>query len=90
VNQYASTILPKSQESMNLSEQAYIAGEFDFLRVLVARRTYFETNLSYVQARADLAIANARIEGLLLSGGLTAPVEYGRDDSLRGQALSGQ
>jgi len=58
--------------------------------VLVARRTYFETNLSFVQGRADLATANAKIDGLLLSGGLNAPANYDRDDSLRGQALNGQ
>ncbi|MBD3674520.1 MAG: TolC family protein [Planctomycetaceae bacterium] len=90
VNQLSNVLLPKAKESLDLSEQAYLAGQFDFLRVLVARRTYFETNLTFVQARADLASANAKIDGLLLSGGLNAPADYNRDASLRGQALNGQ
>ncbi len=90
VEQYSTVILPKAQQSMDLSEQAYLAGQFDFLRMLNARKTYFETNLAYVQARAELAIADAQIEGLLLSGGLNQPANYNRDDSHRQQTFSQQ
>ena len=67
-----------------------MAGEFDFLRVLTARRAYFDANLNYVASLGNLATANARIEGLLLTGGLSNVVTYDGDDGLRGQALSGQ
>jgi outer membrane protein, heavy metal efflux system len=90
VEQYSTIILPKAQQSMDLSEQAYLAGQFDFLRMLNARKTYFETNLAYVQARAELAIADAQIEGLLLSGGLKQPAGYDRDNSHRQQAFGQQ
>lgn len=38
----------------------------------------------------QLAQANAKLDGLLLSGGLSNVESYDGDDSLRGQALSGQ
>ena len=90
VVRYENQILPKADESLDLSEEAYTAGEFDFLRVLVARREYFDTNLKYVSALANLAKADAVIDGLLLSGGLTDTVDFEGGDGLRGQALSGQ
>ncbi|WP_417850093.1 TolC family protein [Thalassoglobus sp.] len=90
VTRYESAILPKAQETLELVQEAQEAGEFDFLRVLTARRTYFDANLNYVTSLSDLSSADARIEGLLLTGGLSNVVSYDGDDSLRDQALSGQ
>lgn len=90
VQQYEMSILPKARETQDLISAAYAAGEFDFLRVLTARRGFFDANLRYVAALTDLAIANATIDGLLLSGGLSTVTTYAGDDSLRGQAISGQ
>ena len=90
VQRYEAQILPKAQQSLSLSEQAYAAAEFDFLQVLTARRTYFESNVRAVDARRQLAQADALIEGLLLSGGLAETVDTTEDDGLRAQALSGQ
>ncbi len=90
IERYENTIIPKAEETLDLSEQAYIAGEFDFLRVLTVRRTFFETNLQYVQSLASAAKAEARIDGLLLTGGLNSVPDFEGDDGLRGQALSGQ
>ena len=90
VQRYEGQILPKAQQSLTLSEQAYAAAEFDFLQVLTARRTYFESNLKSVDARRQLAQASTLIQGLLLSGGLSETVDTTEDDGLRGQALSGQ
>ena len=70
--------------------EARYSCEFDFLRVLTARRAYFDANLKYVAAMGRLAHANAKIDGLLLTGGLSNVVTYGVGDDLRGQALSGQ
>jgi len=73
-----------------MSEQAYAAAEFNFLQVLTARRTFFESNIRAVDARRQLAQANTLIDGMLLSGGLSDTVDTTEDDGLRGQALSGQ
>ncbi|WP_167547077.1 TolC family protein [Stieleria maiorica] len=90
VQQYENSILPKADETLKLMQEARDAGEFDFLRVLTARRAYFDANLKYVAAMGRLAQANAKIDGLLLTGGLSNVVTYSVGDDLRGQALSGQ
>lgn len=90
VRKYESEILPQVKESLQLSEEAYKAGELDFLQVLIVRKSYFESNLQFIQSRAQLAQANAKIEGLLLTGGLDAPQDYTNGDSLRGQSFGGQ
>jgi cobalt-zinc-cadmium efflux system outer membrane protein len=90
VRQYKEAILPKAQEALELVQEGRDAGEFDFLRVLTARRAYFDANIKYVVALGQLARANAKIDGLLLTGGLSNVASYDGDDSLRGQALSGQ
>lgn len=90
VRRYETSILPKVEETMSLMQEAQEAGEFDFLRVLTARRSYFDANLRYVTAQGQLAQANARIDGLLLSDGLSQSVIYQGDDGLRGQSLDGQ
>ena len=90
VQQYENSILPKAKETLELMQEARDAGQFDFLRVLTARRAYFDANLKYVAAMGRLAQANAKIDGLLLTGGLSNVVTYGVGDDLRGQALSGQ
>lgn len=89
VNQYQQQILPDADETLKLSEQAYGAGEIDFLQVLIVRRTYFDANIRYIQARGNLAMADARVQGLLLTGGLDAPGDFSGDDGLRGQSFGG-
>lgn len=90
VTQYESVILPKVRETLELMQKAQQAGEFDFLRVLTARRAYFDANLKYVAALTDLSQANTSINGLLLTGGLNPVASADLDDGLRGAALSGQ
>jgi cobalt-zinc-cadmium efflux system outer membrane protein len=90
VQRYQEQILPKARDTLTLSEQAYGAGEFEFLQVLIARRTYFESNLQYVQALGELAQANATVDGLLLTGGLAETMDFTGDAGLRDQALNGQ
>ncbi len=90
VRQYEETILPMAQEALELMQETRDAGEFDFLRVLTARRAYFDANTKYVVSLGQLAQANAKLDGLLLTGGLSNVASYDGDDSLRGQALSGQ
>lgn len=90
VRRYEGQILPKAEQSLKLSEQAYTAAQFDFIQVLTARRIYFDSNLRAVDARRQLAQATTKIDGLLLSGGLSGTNDTSEDDGLRGQALSGQ
>jgi len=90
VNQYSSNILPSAVSSMDLAEQAYQAGEAEFVQLLIARRTYFESNLKYVSAQSDLAGAQAQIDGFLLTGALNSVRDESGDDSLRGQTFSQQ
>jgi len=90
VVQYEQEILPRAQETLTLAESAYEAGEFDFLQVLIVRRTYFESNLSYVTAQVDLARSAAMVDGSVLSGGLDSTRGTEFDSALRDQSLSGQ
>lgn len=90
VQRYEQQILPKAKQTLDLSEQAYAAGEFSFIQVLIVRRTYFDTNLQYISALGELAKAYAKIDGLLLTGGLDEPTEFQGGDELRGQTFSQQ
>lgn len=90
VKRYDQHILPKAEQSLELSEQAYASGEFSYLQVLIARRTYFDANLQAVESRRRLAQAAAQTDGMLLSGGLSEVPDLIEDDSLRGQALDQQ
>jgi cobalt-zinc-cadmium efflux system outer membrane protein len=84
---YLSELLPAAQETLDLAEGAYRAGEQDFIQLLVTRRTYFDTNLAYIAARAQLSTAQAQIDGYLLTGALNAVINNSGDDSLRGLTL---
>jgi cobalt-zinc-cadmium efflux system outer membrane protein len=65
---YREIILPAAKESLDLNRQAYTAGEVGFVVLLTAQRTYFETNLQYLDATRELRLAESEIEGLLLMG----------------------
>ncbi len=90
VSMYAEEILPNAAEGLKLAETAYKSGETSFLQVLVARRTYFDTNLQYIVAQAQLAQARARVDGYVLTGALDPIIDNSGDDSLRGLTLSQQ
>ena len=63
---YRESILPAAQESLELVRQGHKAGEFPFLNLLNAQRTYFQTNLQYLDALRELRTAAIEIDGLLL------------------------
>ena len=90
VEQYHQEILPRAEETLKLAEDGYKAGEFDFLQVLIARRTFFDTNLEFVVAQVNLAKASVMIDGQVLSGGLDTTRDTEFDSGLRDQTLSGQ
>lgn len=90
VNQYSMNILPSANSSRELAEEAYQAGETSFLQVLVARKTYYDSNLQYVKAQSELAVAQAKIDGFVLTGALNSVRDESGDDSLRGATFSQQ
>lgn len=70
VEQLRAEILSDAKENLELTTAGYKAGEFDFARVLAARQTYFQSNLSYIESLAELRKIVVEIEGLQLTGGL--------------------
>lgn len=92
VARYDGEILPRARENLQLTEKRIEAvGELsDFIPLIIARRTLFETELQSIRAQGTLAQAAARLDGFLLSGGLEATTEFAVDDGLRGQTLEGQ
>ena len=80
---FQESILPDSQENLDLTEQGYKAGESSFLQVLTARQTYIEAQLTYVESLTELRKVTAEIEGLQLTGGLN-PASIGT--AIQGQA----
>ncbi|MDV6031448.1 MAG: TolC family protein [Phycisphaera sp. RhM] len=90
VDEYSGKILPNAQDGLDLAEIAYKAGETSYVQVLIAQRTFFETNLQYIAAQSLLGQARARIDGYVLTGALDPIVDNSGDDSLRGLTFSQQ
>lgn len=90
IDVYSNNILPSAQESMDLANQAYQAGEVGFVQILIARKTYFDTNLQFVNAQSQLAGAQAKIDGFVLTGALNSVSDDSGDASLRDQTFSQQ
>ncbi|MFO0940982.1 MAG: TolC family protein [Pirellulales bacterium] len=90
VEGHRTEVLPRAERLLKLSEQAYRAGEADFLQVLSIRQTFYNSQLTYIAGRTDLAQAQALLDELLLSNSLTGVTDTSLDDGLRGQTFSGQ
>jgi cobalt-zinc-cadmium efflux system outer membrane protein len=86
---YRDEIVPREQQTLDLIQAAYPI-QFDFLRLLTARRSYFEARLNHLEALVDLRQAEVTLDGLLLTGALDPVPDTDLDDALRGQALSNQ
>ena len=74
VDKYSRDIRPTAQETLNLVSESYRAGETGYLTLLTAQRTYFQTNLAYIEALRNMWRATLRIEGLLLDESLSGNV----------------
>ncbi|WDQ14781.1 TolC family protein [Rhodopirellula sp. P2] len=61
------SVLPISEETYQLSQRAFEAGETDYLQLLTVQRTLFNTRLSVLEAAAQARQAAAEIEGLLVT-----------------------
>lgn len=87
---YGQQIIPRAETTLDMTERAYRAGEFSFVDVLIARRTYFDANLEYLNAQSALARSVSLLDGLGLSGSLDFDRNTELDAALRDQALSNQ
>ncbi|MFO1021476.1 MAG: TolC family protein [Planctomycetales bacterium] len=67
VENYRTAILPKARESLELIREGYRRGELPFLQVLFAQRTYFQSNLAYVESLTNLWKSSVAISGMLLT-----------------------
>jgi len=70
VEKYNRDIVPNAEESLKLVSSGYRQGEFGYLMLLTAQRTYFQTHLAYLEGLRDLRGAAATLEGNLLSDSL--------------------
>jgi outer membrane protein TolC len=83
VQVYDQDILPDAERSLQLLTLGYQQGEFGYVAVLTAQRTYFQTSLARLAALLELRRSIATIEGLLLEGSLED--RYNRPPPRRGQ-----
>jgi cobalt-zinc-cadmium efflux system outer membrane protein len=67
---YSKSILPDAETSLNLVANGYRQGEFNYLILLTAQRTYFQTQLAYLESLKQLRSSAVEIDGLLLTDSL--------------------
>ncbi len=72
VQMFRSKVLDNARESLELVGAGYREGEFDYLSLLTAQRTFFAANLEYLDALQELWSRSVELDGLMLSGGLDA------------------
>jgi len=65
IDLYGDTLVPKAEQSLEVSQQGFAAGEVDFLDLIDAERILLEFQLSYERALADRAQRLAEIEALV-------------------------
>ena len=70
VEKFSSEILPTAEETFTLVVKGYEKGDLNFLAMLTAQRTYFETNLSYIEALRESWRTQLQMDGLLLESSL--------------------
>lgn len=87
---FRNNLLPDIQQALDLSHQAYVAGETDFLEVLIVRRTYFELRLQAIEAERDTILAEVNLENFGLNGALDPINDQSGDASLRDLAFGQQ
>jgi len=67
VIEYRDKILPKAEESLKLITRGYREGEFDYIDLLDAQRTWAETRISYIESLKTLNLLIADIERLAVT-----------------------
>jgi len=64
VVEFRDKILPRAEESLKLIERGYKEGEFNYIDLLDAQRTWAETRISYIESLKNLNLLIADIERL--------------------------
>ncbi|MDO8140339.1 MAG: TolC family protein [Candidatus Brocadiales bacterium] len=67
VIEYRDKILPKAEESLKLITKGYQEGEFNYIDLLDAQRTWAETRISYLESLKNLNLLIANIEKLAVT-----------------------
>jgi len=65
IDLYRDTLIPKAEQELNVSRQAFESGDADFLNLIDAERSLLQFKLSYEQARAERERQIAKIEKLI-------------------------
>ena len=81
VQKYKRDILPNAEASLKLTDDGYRLGEYNYLSLLTAQRTFFQTNLAYLDALRDLHASATAIEGNLLADSLQSGTSTDRGPS---------
>ncbi len=63
---YREEILSRAEQNLGLVRQAFSAGEASFLDLLTVQRTYFESNLDYLETLGEVSRSVQLLNGLLL------------------------
>ena len=71
VDAFRDSILPMSQQTLEILMKGYAVGETELLEVLMAQRTFFQTQVAYLENVRSLSRQNARIQGMLLGDSLS-------------------
>ncbi len=66
VDVYRTSLLKKAQQSLDLIAIGYREGEFSYLSLLTAQRTYFSANLEYLASLQRLWTQAVSLDGFLL------------------------
>jgi cobalt-zinc-cadmium efflux system outer membrane protein len=72
--QYKAVIVPDAKTSLSLIQTGYQQGEFGFLELLTAQRTYTRVTLASLQSQRQLVQSRTQVEGLLVTGALDSPL----------------
>lgn len=74
---YRTEIVPRAEQSFRLYLARYREMAAAYPQVLVAQRTLFQASEEYLNAAEAAWIASLQLQGLLLEGGLDAPMRVG-------------
>ena len=77
VAKYRDVLLPMSRRTLDLTEQGYRSGKFEYLRLLDAQQLFVQTNIVYVDNLLRLQQSAALLEALMQA----EPNEFKTDDS---------
>ena len=76
VERLESEVIPRADENLKLTMDAFRSGRLDFARVIEAKKILFQSKLAFIDADIELQKTLVEIDGLQLTGALN-PTEVG-------------